>query len=163
MDEIDQSITTLPVLLLNSNNPAFCNEDAYVVGLVKKDNYEGDQFVDAHVNGLLSELNSNIAKKSLQTYIKKGIVDQSEQTDRFEYFTYAFLGKRSKINAKLAAITYCNKLSSILSNGRRAKIMTGGGVYRNKKLQIGSVLPLCKSKSPCENSVGQFRHIHIVS
>lgn len=65
MDEIDQSITTLPVLLLNSNNPLFSNEDVYVIGLVKKDNYEGDDFVDAHVNGLLSELNSNITKKSL--------------------------------------------------------------------------------------------------
>lgn len=41
MDEIDQSISTTPFLLDNINTmSAFSSEEAYIVGLVRKENFE---------------------------------------------------------------------------------------------------------------------------
>lgn len=63
----------------------------------------------------------------------------------------------------MAALCYCYKLAKLLNNYKRVSIMTGGGVYRNKKLQIGSVLSLCRNKNLCDKSALQFRNINLVS
>ena len=63
----------------------------------------------------------------------------------------------------MAALCYTYKLAKLLNNYKRVSIMTGGGVYRNKKLQVGSVLPLCKNKNLCDKSVLHYRNIHLVA
>lgn len=103
----------------------------------------------------------------MEIYVKKGIVDLEGRGKgrgiSMEYFIYAFFGKRAKNNTKMAALCYCHKLDTILNNSQRIKIMTGGGVYRNKKLQLGSVLPLSRGKSTNEKPLTEYAYIHLVS
>jgi hypothetical protein len=47
----------------------------------------------------------------------------------------------------MTALSYCYKLYDFLNNIHRIKIITGGGVYRNKKLQMGSVVTFNKNNS----------------
>lgn len=50
MDEIDQSISTTSFLIDNINPvSAFSSDQAYVVGMVRKENYEKGEFVDSHI------------------------------------------------------------------------------------------------------------------
>lgn len=45
----------------------------------------------------------------------------------------------------------------------KLRILTGGGVYKNKKLQRGSLLTL-DNRIPEENqSISQFKNIHLLS
>ena len=44
------------------------------------------------------------------------------------------------------------------------KILTGGGVYQNKKLQMGSLLSFGGGRVPESNqSISQFKNIHLLS
>lgn len=52
------------------------------------------------------------------------------------------MGKRSDNKTKLAALSFACKLGGILENPNVIKVVAGGGVYRNNKLQMGSVIPL---------------------
>ena len=55
----------------------------------------------------------------------------------------------------MTALSYCYKLHNFLNNIHRIKIITGGGVYRNKKLQMGSVVTLnnsCSNNSSSNNN-----------
>lgn len=63
----------------------------------------------------------------------------------------------------MTTLSYCYKLSSILNNPQRIKVITGGGVYRNKKLQMGSVIPLVKKKNSINKNLNEYKNIHIVS
>jgi hypothetical protein len=49
----------------------------------------------------------------------------------------------------MSTLSYCYKLHNFLNNIHRLKIITGGGVYRNKKLQMGSVVVF-----PCNRNYG---------
>jgi hypothetical protein len=60
---------------------------------------------------------------------------------------YSFFGKKVKNRVKLSALSYAYKFDSFLNSPHRIKVVTGGGVFRNKKLQLGSVLQFSKSKS----------------
>lgn len=45
----------------------------------------------------------------------------------------------------------------------KLRILTGGGVYKNKKLQMGSLLTL-DNRVPEENqSISQFKNIHLLA
>lgn len=114
---------------------------------------------------LLGGLALSLWRKSLEVCVRRGVVVDREdgRETRLEYFVYAFMGKRAKNNMRLAALSYCHKLSTLLNNSQRIKIMTGGGVYRNKKLQLGSVLPLCKSKNASEKNLADYAYIHLVA
>ena len=35
--------------------------------------------------------------------------------------------------------------------------MTGGGVFRNKKLQMGSILPFCKDRVSFMKDISEYR------
>ncbi len=38
-------------------------------------------------------------------------------------------------------------MEKLIDSENKLKIMTGGGEFRNKKLQMGSILPFCKDRS----------------
>lgn len=63
----------------------------------------------------------------------------------------------------MSALSYCYKLSSLLNNPQRIKVITGGGVFRNKKLQMGSVIPLVKKKNSINKNLNEYKNIHIVN
>lgn len=63
----------------------------------------------------------------------------------------------------MAALSYCYKLNALLNNPQRIKVITGGGVFRNKKLQMGSVIPLVKKKNSINKNLNEYKNIHIVS
>jgi hypothetical protein len=54
----------------------------------------------------------------------------------------------------MTALSYCYKLHNFLNNIHRIKIITGGGVYRNKKLQMGSVVTLNNSSNNSNSNKG---------
>lgn len=58
---------------------------------------------------------------------------------------YVYFGKKISNNLKITSLNLAYKLSKLLSSHHNVKIITSGGVYKNKKLQIGSIIPLCKN------------------
>lgn len=82
------------------------------------------------------------------------------------------MGKRAKNGIKLTALSYAYKLANLLSSAQRVKVITGGGVFRNKKLQMGSVVPLVRNRSSMGmgmgggqglKDVGEYMNVHIVA
>ena len=68
----------------------------------------------------------------------------------------------------MATLSYCYKLSTLLGNYHNCKVITGGGVYRNKKLQMGSVVPLIKNNvggnsNKNQKNLGEYMNIHLVA
>lgn len=61
------------------------------------------------------------------------------------------MGKRSDNKTKLAALSFACKLGGILENPSIIKVLAGGGVYRNNKLQMGSVIPLIQPRGSSAN------------
>lgn len=45
------------------------------------------------------------------------------------------------------ALSYAYKMEKLVDSENKLKIITGGGVFRNKKLQMGSILPFCKDRT----------------
>lgn len=62
--------------------------------------------------------------------------------DKCSYFVYAFLGKMAKSKIRLAALSYALKMDTLLNSKKKLAILSSGGVFKNKKLQKGSTLPL---------------------
>lgn len=78
------------------------------------------------------------------------------------------MGKRAKNGVKLTALSYAYKLANLLSSAQRVKVITGGGVFRNKKLQMGSVVPLVRNRSSMGmgqglKDLGEYMKVHIVA
>lgn len=63
---------------------------------------------------------------------------------------------------RILAMSYALKLADLFSSEQKMKIMTGGGVYKNKKLQMGSLLYLGENSLPEEHHQNaQIHHIHL--
>lgn len=88
---------------------------------------------------LLYSLRQNIEKLTLEIPILCGKVDGCS------YFVYAFLGKMAKSRIRLAALSYALKMDTLLNSKKKLAILSSGGVFKNKKLQKGSTLPLFTS------------------
>ena len=88
---------------------------------------------------LLYSLRQNIEKQTLEIPIVSGKVDGCS------YFVYAFLGKMAKSRIRLAALSYALKMDTLLNSKKKLAILSSGGVFKNKKLQKGSTLPLFTS------------------
>ena len=54
-------------------------------------------------------------------------------------------------------------MEKLIDSEKKLKILTGGGVYRNKKLQMGSILPLCKNRTSFMKDIEEYRAIHFVA
>ena len=85
---------------------------------------------------LLYSLRQNIEKQTLEIPII------SDRIDQCSYFVYAFLGKMAKSRIRLAALSYALKMDTLLNSKKKLAILSSGGVFKNKKLQKGSTLPL---------------------
>lgn len=88
---------------------------------------------------LLYSLRQNIEKQTLEIPIISGKVDGCS------YFAYAFLGKMAKSRIRLAALSYALKMDTLLNSKKKLAILSSGGVFKNKKLQKGSTLPIFSS------------------
>ena len=90
----------------------------------------------------------SLTSKSMERPVKSGqVVGDGLFDGKCQYFTYCLMGKRANQSVKLAALSFACQLGSILQNPSIIKVVAGGGVYRNSKLQMGSVIPLAKGKA----------------
>ena len=53
-------------------------------------------------------------------------------------------------------------MENLINSENKLKILTGGGVYRNKKLQMGSTLLLCKDRTSFMKDASEYRGIHLL-
>jgi hypothetical protein len=60
-------------------------------------------------------------------------------------FVYAFLGKFSKPKLRVITLSYAAKMNGLINTKKKLAILSNGGVFKNKKLQKGSTLPLFSS------------------
>jgi hypothetical protein len=76
VDELEQGITSTPVLLDRGGQmPGITSEEAYVVGFVRRGDYEGAENCESGLLELLSGLTMNMSRLSLEVCIKNGVVD----------------------------------------------------------------------------------------
>lgn len=67
----------------------------------------------------------------------------------------------SKSKIRLAAISYALKMESLLNSKKKLAILSSGGVFKNKKLQKGSTLPLFSANLSNHRETSEFKSIHI--
>ena len=119
---------------------------------MKKDTYQNNTTIlseaEEEISNLLSVIVQNIEPHSYQVCIKEGrVINLDHSSDGASYYTYAYFGKQSNNKLRVNALSYAYKLARFLNNKKRLRVMTGGGVVRKKKLQMGSVVPLVNQGS----------------
>ena len=137
-----------------------------MVGLIKKDSYsrDGPKLPEAEqdIYDILGNLAECVQPHSYQLCIKEGrVVNMDNSDEGSSYFTYSFFGKKTHNKLRINALSYAYKLARFLNSEKRLRVTSGGGVSRKKKLQMGSVVPLCKSQQQ-RVDISRFRGIHLV-
>ena len=106
---------------------------------------------------LLNSVLYNIDDLSVQTCL------HHVHVTGYDCFTYAFLGKNAPHRAKLIGLSYACRLQNLVASAKNLRILTSGGVFRNNKLQMGHVLPLCKERTSFMKDISEFHNIHLIA
>lgn len=132
-------------------------EEVYVVLLVKDSSLPAVAEADTMIFSLLNSVLYNIDDLSVQTCL------HHIHVTGYDCFTYAFLGKNAPHRAKLIGLSYACRLQSLVASAKNLCILTSGGVFRNNKLQMGPVLPLCKERTSFMKDISEFHNIHLIA
>lgn len=129
--------------------------ETYIVLAIRNRN----QKISKPSHPALSTLVYSIKQNIEQLTAKTSIV--SQQIDQTSCFVYAFFGKFSKPKLRLITLSYAAKMNGLINSKKKLAILSNGGVFKNKKLQKGSTLPLFSSNYASSKELSDYEDIHI--
>jgi len=104
---------------------------------------------------LVYSIKQNIDELTVKTSIHSQSIDQAS------CYVYAYFGKFSKPKLRLITLSYTAKMNGLINSKKKLAILSNGGVFKNKKLQKGSTLPLFSSNYASSKELSDFEDIHI--
>jgi hypothetical protein len=140
---------------LQTLHQAVSPHETYIVLAIRNRSQKISKPNHPALSTLVYSIKQNIELLTVQTSIVSQSIDQAS------CYIYAFFGKFSKPKIRLITLSYVSKMNGLINSKKKLAILSNGGVFKNKKLQKGSTLPLFSSNYGSGKEIADYEDIHI--